>query len=145
MTTSYVFADDDLHISREITVQASSEKEAHKASWAMLTEEEKDACGCWTCVDTIATKQTFKNIAQLVVGDIVWNYGGKFQVTAAPRSSTGHRPMSARLTPAPGPANCAVVETVCVEGEVPGYFKPGTPWNLQGTVGGLFAVSFQLA
>lgn len=54
MTTSYVFADDDLHISREITIQASSEKEAHKATWAMLTEEEKNACGCWTCVDEVS-------------------------------------------------------------------------------------------
>lgn len=89
--------------------------------------------------------KTLKNIAQLVVGDIVWNHGGKFQVTATPRSSTSHRPMSAHLTQAHGPSNCAVVEAVCIEGEVPGYFRPGTPWTLQGTVGGLFAVSFQLA
>ena len=48
---SYVFADDDLHIGREITVQATSEKEARMASWAMLSDSEKDACGCWSCVD----------------------------------------------------------------------------------------------
>jgi hypothetical protein len=144
MTTSYIFADDDLHISREITIQASSEKEAHKATWAMLTEEEKNACGCWTCVDEYVGRPPVKNIAQLVVGDIVWNHGGQFKVTVAPRSSISHRPQSAHLTVAPGPSNCAVVESVCVGGEVPGYFKPGTPWTLQGTVGGLFAVSYQL-
>jgi hypothetical protein len=50
----FVFADDDMHISREITIEAESEKQAHKQSWAMLTDEEKDACGCWTCVDEVA-------------------------------------------------------------------------------------------
>lgn len=88
---------------------------------------------------------TRKNIAQLVVGDVVWDHGGKFQVISAPRESQGHRPKSAHLTVAPGPTNCAVVESVCIGGEEPGYFKPGAPWHLQGTVGGLFAVSYQLA
>lgn len=52
--TKFVFADDDLHINREITLEAETEKQAHKQSWEMLTDEEKDACGCWTCVDEIA-------------------------------------------------------------------------------------------
>lgn len=50
----FVFADDDMHISREITIEAESEKQAHKQSWAMLTDEEKDACGLWTCIDEVA-------------------------------------------------------------------------------------------
>jgi hypothetical protein len=83
---------------------------------------------------------TKTNIAQLKQGDIVSYYGGLFQVTEAPRESQGHRPQAAHLTTAHGPTNCAVVKAVCVEGEVPGYFKPGTPWTFQGTVGGLHAV-----
>jgi hypothetical protein len=85
------------------------------------------------------------NIAALAVGDIVHYYGGAFEVTAAPRESSSHRPQSAHLTTAAGPANCAVVDAVCIEGEVPGYFGPGTPWTFQGTVGGLWAVSHQIA
>lgn len=84
---------------------------------------------------------TQKNIAQLVKGDIVFYYGGEFEVTEDPRESQSHRPQSAHLTIAMGPTNCAVVGAVCLGGEVPGYFKPGTPWVFQGTVGGLFAVS----
>ena len=84
------------------------------------------------------------NIAQLKQGDIVSYHGGKFEVTASPRESQGHRPQSAHLTTAPGPTNCAVVSAVCIEGEVPGYFKPGSPWTFQGTVGGLFAVQHSI-
>lgn len=81
------------------------------------------------------------NIAQLKQGDIVMYYGGKFKVIGSPRESQGHRPQSARLTTAFGPTNCAVVDAVCIDGEVEGYFKPGSPWTFQGTVGGLFAVA----
>lgn len=80
------------------------------------------------------------NIAALTKGDIVHYYGGTFEVIAEPRESQVHRPKSAHLTTAAGPTNCAVVEAVCIDGEVPGYFKAGTPWNFQGTVGGIFAV-----
>ena len=50
---SYVFVDDDQHIGREVTVTASSEKEARKLAWSSLTDEEKDACGNLDCVDVI--------------------------------------------------------------------------------------------
>ena len=71
MNQTFVFADDDLHITREITIQATIEKEAHKATWAMLTDEEKNACGCWSCVDVmdasistelVMTKQAYESI-----------------------------------------------------------------------------------
>jgi len=88
---------------------------------------------------------TIKNISQLDIGDIVHQHGGTFRVTAAPRESICHRPQAAHLTVAQGPSNCAVVEAVCTGGEVPGYFRAGTPWTLQGTVGGLFAVTHQVA
>lgn len=84
---------------------------------------------------------TITNISQLRKGNIVQYYGGSFEITAEPRESQSHRPQSAHLTTAQGPTNCAVVDAVCIDGEVPGYFKPGTPWTFQGTVGGLFAVS----
>lgn len=51
--TKYIFVDDDCHIDVEITVEASNEKEAHRLAWAQLTEEQKDACGLFTCVDEI--------------------------------------------------------------------------------------------
>ena len=51
--TRYVFVDDDGYVQREITVEAETEKEARKKSWALLTDEEKDACGLWGCVDEI--------------------------------------------------------------------------------------------
>jgi hypothetical protein len=85
---------------------------------------------------------THINIAQLKQGDLVSYHGGLFKVTASPFESQGHRPQSAHLTTAAGPANCAVVESVCISGEVHGYFKPGTTWNFQGTVGGVSAVSY---
>lgn len=47
----YLFVDDDQYIGVEVWVTADSEKEARQKAWAMLTDEEKDACGCFDCVD----------------------------------------------------------------------------------------------
>lgn len=87
---------------------------------------------------------TRTNVSQLKQGDIVSYYGGLFKVTAAPYESQCHRPKTAHLTTGAGPANCAVAESVCISGEVEGYFRPGTPWNFQGTVGGVSAVSYSV-
>ena len=61
-TTAFVFADDDLHIRREVTIEAVNEKDAHSASWNLLTDQEKDACGCWSCVDEISNAQISTNL-----------------------------------------------------------------------------------
>lgn len=73
-----------------------------------------------------------KNPAHLKAGDIVVAHGGKFRITSDARESLGHRPMAAHLQQAHGPSNCAVAKAVCLEGEVQGYFWPGSEWTFQG-------------
>lgn len=55
---TYVFADEDMRISHEVCIKAPDEKTAHRISWEMLSEREKNTCGCWTCVDVISTDDT---------------------------------------------------------------------------------------
>ena len=69
---------------------------------------------------------------QLVPGNIVHQAGGRFLVTTMPRESLAHRPEGYWPDPGVGPSACASVQAVCIEGEVPGYFKPGTAWSFQG-------------
>jgi len=68
----------------------------------------------------------------LKTGDIVLAHGGKFRVTADPRESQGHRPRSGNIEVAQGPSACVVVKAECIEGEVQGYFRPGSEWTFQG-------------
>lgn len=71
-------------------------------------------------------------IADLKIGDIVHANGGKFRVIENARESVSHRPMAAHLVQADGPSDCAVAKSVCIEGEVRGYFKPEYEWTFQG-------------
>jgi len=73
---------------------------------------------------------TSRNIADLIVGDILYYYGGKFKVTSSPYEVQNHRPLSG------GPANCAKVDTVCIGSEIQDDFKVGSLWDFQGTVAG---------
>lgn len=73
-----------------------------------------------------------KITSQLKAGDLVRAHGGLFRITTDARESHGHRPMAAHLVQAHGPSDCAVAKSVCVEGEVSGYFKPGSDWTFQG-------------
>lgn len=81
---------------------------------------------------------TKKYIHQLKAGDLVRAHGGIFQVTQDARESQSHRPTywagSAGLghVTLPGPCSCAYAAAVCLEGEIPGYFKPGSSWDFQG-------------
>lgn len=77
-------------------------------------------------------KVTEKFIHQLKKGDIVSAHGGKFRVTEDARESNAHRPMVAHLEVAHGPSACAYATAVCIEGEIPGYFKSGSEWGFQG-------------
>lgn len=52
--SKYLFVDDDCRISVELWVEAATEKEARKLAWAMLSDEQKDACGCLECVDEVS-------------------------------------------------------------------------------------------
>lgn len=78
-----------------------------------------------------------KYIHELKAGDLVEAHGGIFQVIHNARESQAHRPtywaggQEGRVT-LPGPCSCAYAAAVCIEGEIPGYFKPGSTWDFQG-------------
>lgn len=87
------------------------------------------------------TLTTKKYISELKGGDLVQAHGGLFLVIHNARESQAHRPTywhngsnsnnTGRVT-LPGPCSCAYAEAVCIEGEIPGYFKPGSTWDFQG-------------
>lgn len=87
------------------------------------------------------TTFTRKTPPQLKAGDVVHYYGGTFRVTEDARESQGHRPQVAHLTTGHGPSDCGVAKAVCLTGEVPGYFKPGSDWTFQGNHLASFAVA----
>ena len=73
-----------------------------------------------------------KYTSQLKAGDIVKAHGGLFRIVKDAKESQAHRPMAGHLKEAYGPSSCAWAESVCIEGEFPGYFKHGSPWTFQG-------------
>ena len=75
-----------------------------------------------------------KLIKDFKAGDVVSAHGGKFRIEEDAHESGGHRPMAAHLVTAHGPSDCAVARAVCIEGEVPGYFWPGSAWTFQGNL-----------
>jgi len=80
---------------------------------------------------------TLKRVADLKAGDLAHDHGAVFRVLEDARESNTHRPRywdraeCIHVTLA-GPSNCAYARAVCVQGEVPGYFKPGSEWTFQG-------------
>lgn len=79
---------------------------------------------------------TKKYISQFKAGDLVRAHGGIFQVTADAIESQSHRPSywqsSAGRIELPGACPVACAPAVCIEGNIPGYFKPGSAWDFQG-------------
>lgn len=75
---------------------------------------------------------TRTRIADLQPGDIVSAHGGMFRITAQPFDSICHAPQDPASGWNVGPSDVAVAPAVCLEGEVPGYFKPGSDWVFQG-------------
>ena len=80
-----------------------------------------------------------KHVHELKAGDLVQAHGGVFQVTADARESQAHRPKywsgsssSGGHITLPGASDCAYAPAVCIEGNIPGYFKPGSAWDFQG-------------
>lgn len=74
------------------------------------------------------TAQTTRlTVPQLLKGMIVRNHGGRFEVQEDARPSNGHKPYGGT-----GPTDCAVARSICIEGEMQGYFKPGSDWAQQG-------------
>lgn len=73
-----------------------------------------------------------KTTYQLRKGDIVHNAGGRFEIVSDLRESSCHRPEGYWPADGVGPSACVSAMGVCLEGEVPGYFKPGAEWSFQG-------------
>ena len=86
------------------------------------------------------TATIIKTAHELRKGDIVRMHGGRFEVIADPRESSGHRPEGYWPNPGVGPSDCVVAPGICLEGEVSGYFKPGSEWNFQGNTRATFSV-----
>lgn len=77
---------------------------------------------------------------QLRPGDIVHMHGGRFEVTGNPVESCAHRPEGYWPQASVGPSACVAAPAVCLEGEVSGYFKPGSTWSFQGNHRAAFCV-----
>jgi hypothetical protein len=80
---------------------------------------------------------TPKRVADLKTGDIVHEHGGTFRVLFDALESDTHRPKFWNRSECihetlAGPANCAYTHAECLEGEIPGYFRPGARWTFQG-------------
>ena len=67
-------------------------------------------------------------------------HGGLFRVMADPVESQAHRPEGYWPAAGVGPSSCVSVPSVCIAGEVAGYFRPGTEWSLQGNTHATFRV-----
>ena len=77
-------------------------------------------------------------IADLKANDIVCAHGGRFRVLFDAAVSEGHRErhwdkIDCNHVLHDGPVNCAWTRAVCLDGEISGYFKPGSEWTFQGT------------
>lgn len=69
---------------------------------------------------------------QLKAGDIVQAHGGLFKVIENAHEVAWHSPKywdSAKgHVELPGASDCAAANAICIQGEFPGYFKPGSEW-----------------
>ena len=81
-------------------------------------------------------KTVKKTVHQLVKGDIVHAHGCRFEVTENARPSLGQN--TSDWSPSTGfvqhhqAPDCAVAESVCIEGCVKGYIAVGERWGFQG-------------
>ena len=78
---------------------------------------------------------TQKYIHEFKVGDIVRAHGGKFRITQDAKPSLAHHTIDrtgGQFKQLPEAPDCAYADAVCIEGEFPGYFKPGSDWTFQG-------------
>jgi len=76
-----------------------------------------------------------KYIHQFKVGDLVCAHGGVFKIVENAKPSIAHHTVdrsNGQFKYLPEAPDCAYAKAVCVEGEFPGYFKPGSDWTFQG-------------
>ena len=73
-----------------------------------------------------------KFIYNLKAGDLVMAHGGVFKILEDAHEVAWHRPRywtsNHGFIELDGPSDCAAANSVCIEGEFPGYFKPGSEW-----------------
>jgi hypothetical protein len=81
-----------------------------------------------------------KTAHQLRTGDLVHFHGSVFRIANDPVESQAHRPEGYWPAAGVGPSDCTHCKGICLEGEVPGYFKPGAEWSFQGNTRARFAV-----
>lgn len=72
-----------------------------------------------------------KTVLQLKKGDVVRFDNGLFEVT---ESAEQRRPYHGPFDSEFGPWPFVVAKAVCLEGHVPGYYKPGSEWTFQGNI-----------
>ena len=84
------------------------------------------------------TKTQRIDVSELRKGHIVHAHGGTFEVLEDARASGSHFPRDEKNVYGFGPTCCAVSEAVCLTGEIPGYFRPGSDWTFQGAKGLVF-------
>lgn len=71
-----------------------------------------------------------KPVNALKKGDLVAYHGGIFKITSDARPGYSDK----------GPDDVAIAQSVCLSGEVPGYFRPGSEWSFQGNTLSCFCV-----
>lgn len=73
-----------------------------------------------------------KYIYNLKAGDLVKAHGGVFKVIEDAHEVAWHRPRywtsGQGFVELMGPSDCGAAKAICIEGEFPGYFKPGSEW-----------------
>jgi hypothetical protein len=78
-------------------------------------------------------------VPALKAGDIVLMYGGRFQIL-----EDAHDCATVNCAYwKPGPTGVAITVGLCLDGEFPGYFQPGTIWRFQGNYRATHAVEVQ--
>lgn len=74
-----------------------------------------------------------KTIHRFIKGDIVQAHGCRFIITENARPSTAHFTKDyATMDIMHEAPDCAVAESICIEGYIRGYIAVGEPWTFQG-------------
>lgn len=76
-----------------------------------------------------------KYIHELKIGDKVRAHGGTFLIVENAKPSLSHHTrewVNGNNKYYPEAPDCAYANSICIEGEVKGYFRKGTEWLFQG-------------
>ncbi len=73
-----------------------------------------------------------KTTHQLKANDVVNAHGGLFRIVYDAKECIANRPLADHLVIAHGASDLAFAKAICIKGEAPGYFMPGSAWTFQG-------------